>query len=479
MRLLRRLSIRVRLTIGAVMIAGVFFAGTSFVVSHQVENILMQSSVMLLQSDSAPFQQDIADGRGATLDSPAQGQLVAIITPDGLVQESTFPIELQPQLGALAAAGTQTQSVHTPAADYLVISRTVEADDGTWHVVTARNESASKLAVDNLTRALLVGLVILTALFGFGAWLLASAALRPVSAMRRTALVLQSSASTELLPVGPARDELSALAVTLNGLIGQLRASADREKQLVSDASHELRTPLAILQTQLELAHLSAGDADALLLEIESAERTVSRLSALAASLLELTRIEGMTGQDSASVAELAAELVDSIDRARILAIGSDTVVDYEMQSLAPAFADEWAAAISRYNFGRVADNLLGNAIAAIAAARGPSGGATVSAELAVVGDPEHPTLRLTVVDTGPGMSEEFLPQAFDRFAREDVSRSGAAPAASGAGLGLSIVQALMASAGGTVTMTNRRPTGLCVVADVPVSSLRREGVAS
>ncbi|MCU1475839.1 MAG: hypothetical protein JWQ64_532 [Subtercola sp.] len=462
MNLLRRLSIRVRLTIGAVVIAAVFFTGTAFVVRNQVESILENSSVMLLQSDSAPFQQDIAAGKGRSLDSPAQGQLIAIIDPSGLVEESTFPIELQPQLGTLARAGTATQSVQTPAADYLVISRTVNAEDGVWHVVTARNESASKLSVDNLTTALTIGLIILTALFGFGSWLLASAALRPVSAMRRTAHELQGSTSTELLPVGPARDELSALAITLNDLIRQLRASADREKQLVSDASHELRTPLAILQTQLELAHLSTGDADALLLEIESAERTVKRLSVLAASLLELTRIEGMTGRDSAAIGELAAELVDSIDRARILAIGSGIVVDYDIQATPPGWAEGCSAALSRHNFGRVLDNLLSNSIAATAA--------TVRAELTVVGTPEHPALRLTVTDTGPGMSEEFLPQAFDRFAREDSSRNGAGSVVSGAGLGLSIVSALMISAGGTVTMANRQPSGLSVVADIPVS---------
>src|SRR6195952_2209191 len=296
MRLLRRLSIRVRLTIGAVVIAAVFFTGTAFVGRHQVEWILECSSVMLVQSDAAPFQEAISDGRGASLDSPAQGQLIAVINAEGGVGDSTFPTELQPQLGELARAGTDTQTVQTGAADYLVISRAVEADDGTWHVVTARNESASKLSVDNLTRALLIGLLILTALFGFGSWMLASAALRPVSAMRRTAQELQGSDSTELLPVGAAQDELSALATTLNALIAQLRASADREKQLVSDASHELRTPLAILQTQLELAHLSTGDADALLREIESAERTVKPLPGLPAPPPQLNPPPGYSG---------------------------------------------------------------------------------------------------------------------------------------------------------------------------------------
>ncbi|RFA17921.1 sensor histidine kinase [Subtercola boreus] len=547
MKPLRRFSIRVRLTLGTLVIAIVFFAGTAVVVHRQVASILTSSSVMLLQGDAAQYQQEIADGRGGNLDTPAQGQLVAVIGPSGRVMQSSLPAELAPQLDALAAAGSATQDVRTPAAQYLVIAREVATPAGVWQVVTARNEAASKLSLDNLTGALALGLVILTLLLGVGSWLLASAALRPVSAMRRTAERLRGSASVELLPVGPARDELFDLATTLNDLIRQLRASADREKQLVSDASHELRTPLAILQTQLELAHLSTGDAEALLGEIESAERTVQRLSALAASLLELTRIEGMTARETTSFDDLADELVDAIDRARLLSIGSEIVVDYEIVAtgsasaaaphagggapvgLAPramsaggvgasgAASSASAGAVSggapsgggsasavgsfhshtrvspesktssapmttlpgpggielsRRSFGRVVDNLLGNAIVAMreAGARTapvPSPTATVRATLTAGA---AGFVVLEIVDTGPGMSAGFLPLAFDRFAREDESRGGTRPGSRGAGLGLSIVQALVTSAGGTVTITNRQPRGLGVVVSIPVA---------
>ncbi|TQL55915.1 sensor histidine kinase [Subtercola boreus] len=513
MRLARRLSIRVRLTVGTLVIAGVFFAGTAVVVHRQVDSILRSSSVMLLEGDLAQYQQEIADGRSSNLDTPAQGQLVAVIDPVGRVMQSSLPAELEPQLSALAAAGTAVQDVRTPAARYLVLARQVSSSDGVWSVVTARNEAASSLSLDNLTRALAWGLVILTLLFGVGSWLLASAALRPVSAMRRTAERLTGSASVELLPVGPAHDELFYLASTLNDLITQLRASADREKQLVSDASHELRTPLAILQTQLELAHLSTGDADALLGEIESAERTVQRLSALAASLLELTRIEGMTAQETTTFDDLAEELADAIDRARLISIGSEIVVDYEVlpdgtdgggeresaaetvtgpspsaspwppPSLSPPTVPPATSTppatpmppagrsrnevfdLSGRSFGRVADNLLGNAIVAVNEAAGPGTG-SVRATLARTAD----GIRLEISDTGPGMSPDFIPLAFDRFAREDESRGGTRPGSRGAGLGLSIVLALVASAGGTVTMTNRRPRGLSAVVTLPAS---------
>ena len=52
----------------------------------------------------------------------------------------------------------------------------------------------------------------------------------------------------ERLPVPPARDEISALAVTLNDMLARLEASFEHERRFVADASHELRTPLALLE---------------------------------------------------------------------------------------------------------------------------------------------------------------------------------------------------------------------------------------
>ena len=51
-----------------------------------------------------------------------------------------------------------------------------------------------------------------------------------------------------------ARDEVSALAVTLNDMLGRLEDALEHERRFVADASHELRTPLALLRAELELA---------------------------------------------------------------------------------------------------------------------------------------------------------------------------------------------------------------------------------
>ena len=77
----------------------------------------------------------------------------------------------------------------------------------------------------------------------------------------------------------------------------------------------------------------------------------------------------------------------------------------------------------------------------------------------------EGEAVVLTVRDSGPGMPEDFIPVALDRFTRADGSRTGQ----SGGGLGLAIVGALADAAGGRVVLANGEPSGLIVTVRLPI----------
>jgi len=62
--------------------------------------------------------------------------------------------------------------------------------------------------------------------------------------------------------------------------------------------------------------------------------------------------------------------------------------------------------------------------------------------------------VKIAVTDSGPGIPPEHLPHVFDRFYKADASRAGTR-IASGSGLGLSIVQAIVSRHGGDVTASN------------------------
>ncbi len=452
MRLLRRLTIRWRITLGTLAVVAVLSAAAVLAFRAQVQNILSSTTSTLLSHDAAPYVAQVLAHPGETFDIPGRGQLVAIVDPHGKVMESSLPKGLRAKMTRMLALADEVKSIGVGDDTYRVLKATVVTTTGDWHVITARNEDSSTLSLDRITQALIVGAIIILVGFGIASWLLTAAALRPVNHMRRQARALVAQGSTEPLPVGPASDELSALATTLNEFIAEVRQSVDRERQLVSDASHELRTPLAILMTQLELAHLNSGDPVALEAEIATAQRSVERLSALATGLLELSQIEARAPENASTWNELALEVAASVDRSRLLAVAKSVTIDFEVTEE----PSDSSYLIAVGNFGRVLDNLSNNAIAAV------DEGGTVRIAL------QHSLseLVLNVVDNGPGMPDDFLPVAFDRFSRPDEAR---AKGTGGSGLGLAIVHAMVSAAGGQVTLANS--DGFSVMVTLPAAT--------
>lgn len=464
---LSRLSVRWRITLGSLLIAALFFGGAGVIFRLQVDSILHRTASTLLANDAEQFETSLVSSNGASVDQPGRGQLVAVIDPGGKTEVNTLPHALSARLDDLVKfEPTTVHTIGTKDDTYLVRTETVNTADGAWQVVTARNQETFTILLDQLTIALLGAAALLLVGFGGASWLLTSAALRPVTRMRRQAELLSAHGSAEPLAVGAARDELAALATTLNEFILQLRLSADRERQMVSDASHELRTPIAVLKTQLELAHLAHGDAAALEAEITAAQRSVDRLAGLANGLLELSQVESggadSGGTESVSGFEvLAAELAGAIDRARLLAASAGITVDFEVD--ADSVPHEYA--MTAENFGRLLSNLTSNSIAAQRGREGHRTGAVL-----VDLRQRKSTLVLTVSDDGPGIPEEFIPIAFDRFSRPDESRAGNN---GGSGLGLAIVQAIVVGAHGTVTLENAANGGVRATVILPAVDRR------
>jgi len=460
MRFLDRLSIRVRITLGTVLIAMLFFGAAALITRAVVENVLSNSTASLLEADIAPFETAIDSDPNDAVDVPADGQLVAVIDPAGTVTVSTLPASLWPALGDLRTVLDTPASISVGANHYLVRAKQVAGATGLWTVIAARDESSSDVVLTTMTRGLIIGLGVLVVAFGGLSWLLTGSALRPVSRLRRSAEEIVASGSRELLPVTAARDDVQDLAVTLNKLIESLRIAAARERQMVSDASHELRTPLAVLRAQLDL--MREGDEERLDKDIANATAATERLAHLVSDLLELSRLEAAGGADrSATLAQVCDAAGEAIDRARILV--SDTDIDIDL-----VVADDipWAAEVhvASETVGRILDNLIGNATHAV----GRSG--RVLAGLAVEGT----DLILTVADDGPGIDRDFLPHAFDRFSQPDSARTGA----SGAGLGLAIVAAAAAAGGGAVTLVNREHGGVLAEVRLPLHHpVDRDGV--
>jgi two-component system OmpR family sensor kinase len=440
---LSRLTIRTRITGGSLLIAVLISIVAGILIYSQVQRIVSDGQTAVLQNIEAPYITALGEGGSEEVDPPGPAQLVAVVDTDGHVQIDTLPPELSSMIPALIQREGKTAHVAVTDGSYLV--RVTATASGDWHVISAIDDRV-QASVLNQVAWLLIGTIAgINLAFGAASWLIGSAALSPVARLRRSAAELVAAGGGDLLPVGPAQDEIAELARTLNELITELRASADRERQIVSDASHEFRTPLAILTTQLELAQKEGVSREQLQTDVTAAQRTLTRLTALATSLLELSRLDAGSGPGEATVHELAAEFADCADRGRQRVSGRDIRVEYAVDA---ADHDGDLVAVSTADFGRACDNLVSNSLAAM----GAEGLVTLEFVAEATG------LHVRVTDDAGGMDDGFLPHAFDRFSRAGYARTGG-----GAGLGLAIVQGIVTVAGGTVTIDNRPADGVTI----------------
>ena len=451
MRLLRRMSVRARITLGSLGIGAVVLVAVALVLHLQIEHATLATDESLAAGDAAPFVSDLRHNPDEPPDRPAEDVLVGIRAADGTWVVDALPADVRRVLPDGVPTDRVTLRERTGERLVTVVGTPVLNDRGAFVVWAAHDGRAGHETLERVDRSLVVGTLLALAAFAAAAWLLSTVTLRPVARMRRTAEQLSTGALDGHLPVGDSDDELAELARTLNAFIDRQRENAERERRMVSDASHELRTPLAALTARLELAHRSSGDAAALERELGAAEADAARLVSLAETLLELSRLDEPGPVPSTPAAELVTELMGSVDRARALVGTGSRDVDFAVAVDRPD--EEYAVAPAA--FARVVDNLVANAVAAV----GDDGAVRIAVE-------QHgDDLVLRVSDDGPGVPEGFLPTAFDRFTRADSARR---TALGGSGLGLALVRGTAERAGGTASLRNAPGGGAVAEVRIP-----------
>ena len=273
-------------------------------------------------------------------------------------------------------------------------------------------------------------------LAGLGGALLALA-LSYVLARRLTQPIGELGQATRRLASGEAgvtvpvrgEDELAALGAAFNAMARELERARESQRTFLESVSHELKTPLTSIRGYAE----AVGDGAVPPLDgapVIAAE--ADRLQRLVADLLDLARF-GRAGF------AVTREPVDLTAVAR-QAVERHLPRSHEM-SVALSLAANNGAARAVGDAGRllqVSSNLIENALRLT-----PAGG-TVTVAVA--------DGRISVRDTGPGLAQEDLPRAFERFYLHSRYRSGSGV---GSGLGLAIVKELVDAMDGSVEASN------------------------
>ena len=392
--------------------------------------------------------------------------ITAIYSPTGRLVEAQpavlpgAPLSTQQRLHPATVRSIRTVSYDRDS--FRLLTEPLARPDGVWQIVVADNLDTVTNATDQLRRVLFVAAPVLLALVTLGAWLVSGSALRPVDRMRADAEALSAHDDGGRITEPPTMDSLNRLARTFNALLDRLRVSLDQQRTLVADAGHELRTPLAVLQTELETAIRPNRTRQDLVESITHAQDEVARLAALANDLLFLAEADGghpMLRRQPTTVSGLLDE-VDQAFRGRIV----EQRISFNRTRSGPDLVH-----VDPFAVRRILDNLLQNALRHTP----PGGQITVSAIVVPTTDPDDSgseyaaDLGLVVADTGPGFPDEFLPHAFDRFARADKGRSRSS-SVGGSGLGLAIVAALAAAHGGTTSAANAATGGAIVRVRLP-----------
>jgi signal transduction histidine kinase len=241
---------------------------------------------------------------------------------------------------------------------------------------------------------------------------------------------------------------LARLAETLNAMLERLEEAIERERRFVDDASHELRTPLANLKAELDLALRRSRTADELERALRSAAEETDRLARLADDLLVLARSDRGRLPIRREFVDVARMVGGTVETFAARASERGVVIDVRVP-------EELRADVDELRIRQALGNLLDNGLRYV-----PSGG-----RMRVAAERHDGSLWVEVRDTGPGFPPEFLPVAFEAFARPDVSRSRPG---GGTGLGLAIVAAVAEAHGGTVVADNLPAGGAVVVLSIP-----------
>lgn len=284
----------------------------------------------------------------------------------------------------------------------------------------------------------LIGLGLVALLGGAGAYLLSGFALRPLRQMSETARRIHSETLyTRLAWQGPS-DEVRELADTFDAMLERLEQTFEAQKRFVADVSHELRTPLALLRTNLEVVATDpAATVDDYHEMMTVQERALSRLERLMSDLLLLATSEQPASSELVALAPVIEEVMSDVQ---------DVAHEQRIELSLHCEADVVVAGDSLL-LARVFSNLIENAICYN----------RQDGKVAVTLTQENQQAVVRVVDTGIGIPSDQQASIFDRFSRVDRSRTRRS---GGAGLGLSLVQAIVHQHGGQVQVESTPGSG-------------------
>jgi signal transduction histidine kinase len=436
----------------AVVLVALAFAGATFdlILYRSLISAIDDATAGRVHAIVAALHSDSPDHLNSALLTTNQ-RVVAIqlIAPDGKVVTRAGSAPATPLIPITAFdlnlhRGMSDDAV--PNEDMRVSGQRVNIASREYTVLVGGGSEAAEATARTVALLVAGGAPIIVGVAATASYRLVRRSLQSVDAIRGRVAEISTSDLAERVPVPTSRDEISALAVTMNEMLARLEAGHRAQQQFLSDASHELRSPLSTIISGLEVAeaHPELLDAE---LAVDTLLPEAHRMQGLIEDLLLLARAD-----EQRLVIRKEEEVpLDELAEREAARVRRDGCTIHTATSAARVLGDR--AAVSR-----MLRNLVDNAVRH----------ATSHVDIHV--GSQDSNVILTVSDDGPGIPAADRARVFERFVRLDSDR---ARSGGGTGLGLAIVAEVVAAHGGTVTIDDRYGGGTTIIVTLPQQTNR------
>lgn len=452
-----RHSLRRRLVLGLALASCLLWGGVALWRTHSLEdelNATLDERLVASARMVAGIVHQLQPTVPLPADTPGAQSLAPLISRDGIACEVSL---MRSEVGLLPLArtgGTPENASHGATGFGYITKggkawRTYVLEEDGLRVATADRLDTRAALVRSAWQALILPFALaLAAIVGL-TWFITTHTLRPLQRLRHA---LEQRPPHDPTPVQAGRDteELAPLVASLNDLLARMDAALAHERRWSADAAHELRTPLTAIKTHVQVAQMLLANQAAPAATrqaLEQAGQGIAHMQRTLEQLLDLAQLESARHAEAphtqgAAIAQ-ALELALQQSRQRQLAErGAQAQVRCTQQPADPHAWTPVRLALPVSLLTCAITNLLDNAL------HHHQGDAPVQVQLTLADDG---AVHLSVRDRGPGLTPEECAQACGRFWRKNASGSGS-------GLGLTMVQRIAHSAGGSLHLEPAAP---------------------
>jgi signal transduction histidine kinase len=306
----------------------------------------------------------------------------------------------------------------------------------------------------NLRIILLVVFISSLIIVYFAGQVFASRALAPVTEIISSVNNISEANLDKRLTHSNENDELAKLTQTFNGMLQRLETAFKTQKDFIANASHELRTPLTVITGQIEVVLMKERTGSEYLKTLESALSEIKKLNDLSNRLLLLAQANTGTKEDSFSsiriddtLWNIRAEILkrkrkytinitfsqDITDDARLMVTGNEMLLKTAISNLIDNAC--------KYSLDSTSDVII---------------------------DFDEAHLILRFKDNGIGIPPDDLKYIFEPFYRAQNSRG-----VSGHGIGLSLVEKIIAQHGGNIQVFSQIGIGSEFTVSLPYRQVK------